>query len=128
MSADLKVSATGGQSAGATAGLKPPQEIEDVLLVLVLEMIVVLDDFVRLAARALVVLDGFHQIGGASVMEKEDALPKPPERSGSKLIRAGAPLGDAVGQAFPHVVDEQVGPEIHLLIGEGLAGDSSRSR
>ena len=81
-----------------------------------------------LATGALVVLDSFHQVGGASVVEEEDALPNTPERSGSELIGAGATLRDAVRKTFPHVVDEKVGEEIHRLIGQAQRSGPSRSR
>lgn len=54
-----------------------------------------------------VVLDSFHQVGSASIMEKEDALPHTPKRSGAELIRSGASLRDAVRKTLPHVMDEK---------------------
>jgi hypothetical protein len=51
-------------------------------------------------------------------MEEEDALSDAPERSSSELVGAGAALRDAVGQAFAHVVYEQVGEKIRSLIGK----------
>ena len=69
------------------------------------------------------VLDSLHQVGGASVVEEEYALPKTPKRSGSELIGACGALGDAVRKAFPHVVDEKVGPQVRRLIGHGGARD-----
>src|ERR1700686_5247646 len=51
-------------------------------------------------------------------MEEEDALSNAPERSSSELVGAGAALRNAVGQAFAHVVHEQVGKKIRSLIGK----------
>ena len=44
------------------------------------------DDLICLAAKALVIPDGFQQVGRPSIMEKEDALPDAPERSGYMWI------------------------------------------
>lgn len=88
------------------------------------------DDLICLAAKALVISDGFHQVVRPSIMEEEDALSDAPERGGSELVGAGATLRDAVGEAFAHVVDEKVGVKIRRLIGKrsaragrGTAGD-----
>jgi len=82
------------------------------------QLIEVFDDFIGLAAVALVSPDGLNQVGGAPIMEEEDALSDAPERSSSELVRAGAALGNAVSQAFAHVVHEQVGEKIRSLIGK----------
>src|SRR6202521_4690673 len=52
-------------------------------------------------------------------MEEKDALPDTPERSCSELIGACATLRDAVRKSSTHVVDEEVGEEIHSLVGKG---------
>jgi hypothetical protein len=49
-------------------------------------------------------------------MQEEDALSNTPQRSRSKLVRTRATLRDAVTKAFPHVVNQNVGPEIHGLV------------
>ena len=72
--------------------------------------------------------DSLHQIARPSVMEEKDALPDTPERSRSELIGACATLRDAVRKTSTHVVDEEVGEEIHGLVGKRGARDSSRSR
>src|SRR5258708_1449125 len=77
------------------------------------------DDLICLAAMAAVISDGFHQIGRASIMEEEDALPDAPKRSGSELVGAGGTLRDAVGEAFAHVVDDEVRVKIRGLIRKG---------
>jgi hypothetical protein len=86
--------------------LKRSQEIDNVLLFLSPQPIKVIDDPVGLAPGASVFLDSFHQVGCASVVEEEDALSNPPERSGSEFIGAGAPLRDAIRKTFSHVVDK----------------------
>ena len=76
------------------------------------------DDLICLAAKALVISDGFHQVGRPSIMEEEDALSDAPERGGSELVGAGTTLRDAVGEAFAHVVDDKVRVKIRRLIGK----------
>src|ERR1700726_3795304 len=102
--------------------LQRTQEIDDFLLLLSGQPIEMFDDFICLAAAALVISDGFHQVGRPSVMEEEDALADAPQGSGAELVGAGATLRDAVGEAFAHVMDEEVGVKIGGLIGKGGAG------
>src|ERR1700723_2126688 len=93
------------------------QEIDDFLLLLSSEPIEMLDYFICLAANAPVIADGLHEVGRPAVMQEEDALSDAPERSGSELVRAGATLRNAVGESFPHVVDDKVRVKIRRLIG-----------
>src|SRR5215471_5093774 len=88
--------------------LERPQEIDDFLLLLNTQLIEMFDDLICLAAAALVILDGFHQVSRASIMEEEDALSGAPERSGSELVGTGPTLRNAIGQAVAHVVDNKV--------------------
>ena len=76
------------------------------------------DDLICLAAKALVISDGFHQVVRPSIMEEEDALSDAPERGGSEFVGTGATLCDAVGEAFAHVVNEKIGVKIRRLIGK----------
>ena len=76
------------------------------------------DNFICLAATALVISDGIYQVGRPSIMEEEDALSDAPERSGSELVGARSALGNTVGEAFAHVVDEKVRVKIRRLIGK----------
>src|SRR4029077_7830531 len=78
-----------------------------------------LDDSIGLAARTLVVFDSLDQVACPSVMKERDTLPNTPERGGSELVGAGATLRDAVRKTSTHVVDEEIGEEIHRLVGEG---------
>ena len=103
------------------------QEVEDVLLVLGGQLAKVLDHSIGLASRAVVLFDSLHQIGRASIVEEEDALPDTPERGSSKLIRARATLRDAIGKTFSHVVNEEVGPEVRGLVGQGSARGRGRA-
>lgn len=103
-------------------GLEGAEEVDDVLLVLGGEAVEALDDAIGFAARAPVVVDGFNEVGGASVVEEEDALADSPERRGTEFVGAGAALGDAVGETFAHVMHEQIGEEIDGLTGERGAG------
>ena len=68
--------------------------------------------------RALVGIDRLPQIAGASVMEEKDALPYTPKRSRSERIRAGASLRDTVRKTCTHVVDQEIGEQVHRLIGQ----------
>ena len=81
------------------------------------------DDAIGLAASALVSPDGLNQVGRTSVVEKKDALSDAPQRGGSELVRASGALRDAVGEAFAHVVDQEVGPEARGLVRKGGARD-----
>src|ERR1700726_1632086 len=76
------------------------------------------DDPICFAIAAPVCFDGLHQIACPSVMEEKDALPDTPERCCSELIGACATLRDAVRETSTHVVDEEVGEEIHSLVGK----------
>ena len=98
--------------------LERAQKIDDVLLLLSGQPIEMFDDLICLAAKALVISDGFHKVGRPSIMEEENALSDAPEGSGSELARAGATLRDAVGESFSHVVDDEVRVEIRRLIRE----------
>ena len=103
--------------------LEGAQKIDDFLLFLNGQLIEMVDDPIGLAAFALVSPDGLNQVGRASVMEKEDALSDAPQRGGSELVRASGALRDAVGKAFAHVVDDEVGPEVRGLVREGSTRD-----
>src|SRR6266545_4207295 len=48
----------------------------------------------------------------------KDALPDTPERGCSELIGTCATLRDAVRKTSTHMVDEEVGEEIHSLVGK----------
>src|ERR1700732_5128976 len=98
------------------------QGIDDSLLLLSCQPVETFDDFICLAPSALVIPDGFHQVGRPSVMEEEDALADGPQGSGAQLVWPGGALGDAVGEALAHVMDEEVGVKIGGLIGKGGAG------
>src|SRR5262249_48628573 len=56
-------------------------------------------------------LDGLQQVAGSSIMQEEDPLPKPPQRSGAKFVGPGSSLGNPVAED-PHVVHEQVREQI----------------
>ena len=77
-----------------------------------------LDDLICLAVFAPVSFDSLHQIAGPPVMEKEYPLPYTPEWSCAELIGPCATLRDAVRKISTHVVDQEVGPEIHSLVGK----------
>ena len=91
---------------------------ENVLLLLYSQPTETFDDPVCLATAALVGIDRLPQIAGASVMEEKHALPYTPKRSRSERIRAGASLRDTVRKTFTHVVDQEIGEQVHRLIGQ----------
>src|SRR5882724_2584397 len=101
--------------------LERAQEVQDFLLFLLCQLMEMFDDSVCFAALAAVFADGLEQVAGASIVEEEDALPQAPEGSGAELVGARATLGDAVSEAFAHVVDEQVRVKIGGLIGKRSA-------
>jgi len=107
-----------GNPMRSDSSLERPQEINDVLLLLSSQPNETFDDLICLAAIALVISNGFHQVGRPSIMEEEDTLSDTPKRSGSELVGAGTTLCDAVGEAFAHVVDEKVRVKIRRLIGK----------
>jgi len=51
-------------------------------------------------------------------MQEKYPLPKPPERGAAELPRPRLALPHAVRQAYPHVVNEQIGEEIDVLIAQ----------
>ena len=97
--------------------LQRAQEVQNVLLLLYFQLVELFDHPDCLAAGAAMVADRFKQIAGPSIMEKENPLPHAPERSRSKLIWPRSTLRDAVRQSPTHVVDQEIGKEIHRLIG-----------
>jgi hypothetical protein len=104
--------------------------VDDVLSVLSFQSVETFDHSRCLAAWTSVKFNSLHQIACAPVMEEEQALPNTPQRSCSELIGARATLRDAVRKTSTHVVDEEVGEQIHPFIGKrgtracrGTAGD-----
>ena len=99
-----------------TNRLKRPQEIQDFLL---LRRIQVVEELLLhsggFTAVAGVLLNRVEQVRGAPVVQQEDALSEPPQRSGAELVAARAALRNVIRQPRAHVVD--------LDIGEGRHGD-----
>ena len=98
--------------------LERPKEVDDVLSLLSFQPVEMFDYSGCLAAWTSVGLDSLHQIACPPVMEEEHALPNTPQRSCSELIGARTTLRDAVRKTSTHVVDEEVGEQIHRLIGK----------
>ena len=63
-------------------------------------------------------LNGLHQVGGAAVMQEEDALAQSPQRCRAELIASRHTLADVVGEVRPHVMEQQVGIQVGLHIAE----------
>src|SRR5262249_12136728 len=111
-----------------TVGLKRTQEMQDVLFLGLWQVLERLDDRVcfggvtSAGAAALMRLNRLEQVRGAAVMEKKKPPAYPPQGSGAELARASLPLRDPIGQAWPHVMEQQIGEEIDGLIAQRLDG------
>jgi len=96
--------------------LERSQEVDEVLLFPSFQLIEMVNDLVRLAVFAPVSLDGLHQIAGPPIVEEKNSLSDTPERSRPELIGACGTLRYAVRKASAHMVDEEIGEEIHCLV------------
>ena len=56
------------------------------------------------------------QVVCSSVVQEEKPLANPPERRGTEHIALRQPLRDVIGQAAPHMMDQQVGIQMSLLV------------
>jgi len=92
--------------------LEGAEEIQQVLLLLGVEVLEVVDYGVGFGALAGVLVNGVDEIGGAAIVEEEDALAESPEGRGAEFVGCGGALGDAVGEIRAHVMDEQIGEEV----------------
>src|SRR5207249_8102121 len=72
---------------------------------------------------ALVFLDRFQQVAGASIVKEEDALPQAPQRRGPELVALCLSLEDLVGQPRPHVVEQEIREEVDGLVVQRLDRD-----
>src|SRR5882762_6269366 len=108
-----------------TTYLQRSQEVEKILLLAFQQDVVDAYHDVRFRGRAeknvsaLMRLDRLNEVRGPSVVQEEYPLPQPPERGAAELPRPRSALTHAIGQAYPHVVDEQIGEEIDVLIAQG---------
>src|SRR5262245_56092157 len=104
--------------------LQRTQKVENVLLLAVQERIEVLDHDVCFGsiegedASAAMREDRRLQVRRSSIVQEEQPLSQPPQRGGAKLRWSGLSLPDAIGQAWAHVVNQQVGEKIHRLIAQ----------
>src|SRR5437879_7083404 len=110
----------------AEGPLERTQEVQQRLLVGPAQHVEVVDDRVRLRARARMRLDGLDQILGAAVMQEEDALSDAPQRCAAELASARTALPDAVGQSLPHVVQRKVAVRLERLV--ALSGEGGVAR
>ncbi len=60
--------------------------------------------------------DRREQITRPAVVEKIHALTQSPQRSRAKLIGTRCALGETIGKARPHMVDQEVGEQVDRLI------------
>src|SRR5882762_5254820 len=107
-----------------TTYLQRSQEVEKVLLLAFKQGVVDAYHDVRFRGGAekkvpaLMRLDRLDEVRGSSVMQEKYPLPQPPERGAAELPRPRLALPHAVRQAYPHVVNEQIGEEIDVLIAQ----------
>ena len=93
------------------AGMKPSQRAQEVQYRLLLSGAKAEEVFRhsrRFAAAARVGLNGSDEVGGAAIVQQEDALSQTPQGSGAELVAAGAALRNVIGKAGTHVVDFDV--------------------
>src|SRR5207245_2020342 len=77
-------------------------------------------------ARALVRLDRLEEVVGAPIVQEEDALSQAPQGRGPEFVTLSFPLQDVVGQAGPHVVEQEVREEVDGLVSQRLHGRVAR--
>jgi len=70
--------------------------------------------------------DRFAQVRRPPVVQEEQPLSQAPQGSGAKLPGTRLSLGDPIGQPRAHVVDQQIGEEIHRLIAQRGDGGVAR--
>ena len=88
--------------------LQRAQEIQQILLLAFRQSVKIPDDGVGLGARTGVILDGLQQIGSSPIMQKEQTLAQPPERSRTELVWSRTPLRYSIGQTRPHMVNQKI--------------------
>src|SRR5437879_6169981 len=81
---------------------------------------------IRFGAKAAVRLDRLREVGSPPVMQEKDAFPQSPQRRGAEYPRAGLSLRDAVGQPHAHVVQQQIGEQVDLLMPERRDAGAAR--
>lgn len=60
-------------------------------------------------------LDSLQEVAGSAVVQKEESLATPPQRSGAKLIGPCRPLRNPVAK-YTHVVHQQVREQVRCLV------------
>lgn len=73
----------------------------------------------------------FHEIGGPAIVQKEQELPKSPQRRRAKLVRTSETLGYAIGQGRPHVMNGEIRKRLKRPVAQtfhvgGLGGEARR--
>ena len=63
--------------------------------------------------------DGHQQIRGSPVVQEKDPLSETPERRRPELVRRSLALNDVVGEAGTHLVERDVGEQVHGLVAQG---------
>src|SRR6267378_4132318 len=106
--------------------LQRPQEVQDVLLAAFAQVVEVRDYAIRFGTVARMFANGALQVRSPSVVQKEHPLPEAPQWGGAELPRTRLALADSVRQPVTHVVDQQVGEEIHRLVVQRRDGGVTR--
>src|SRR5882672_1943431 len=112
-------------------GSERAQERRQSLLISEAQLIKVADHAVCFRALAGMLLDGNANIGGAAVMQEEQALADAPQRRATELPAVGEALGNAVLKSRSHIVQGEVAERLDRLIAHpgnaglrgGLIGD-----
>ena len=64
----------------------------------------------------MVGLNRFEQILRSAVMKEEDSLPEAPQGRCAKLIATRIALADIISQSRTHIVQQQIGKQIDVLV------------
>ena len=102
------------------------QESRQSLLISKAQLIEVVDHAVCLRALTGMLPDRDADIGGATVMQEEQALADTPQRRSTELPAVGKALGDAILESRAHVMQGEVAVRLDRLIAHtGNSGLSS---
>src|SRR3974390_1378848 len=92
----------------ASVASQRAQVVQQRLLVVDGQQTEVLNHLVGFRSLTLMLVDGHCQVIGTPVMQEEDALSDPPQRSSAELAAIRATLRNSVSQPSSHVVQREV--------------------
>ena len=61
-------------------------------------------------------MNRFEQILRAAIVQEEDSLPKAPQGRRAEFVSTGIALTHIVSQSLAHVMEHQVGVQIHVFV------------